>query len=122
MIIFNPDKKDTLTYSETLAPTIQIKDKAEAMQYLKDYIVYLQQHIDNSIINGKYGSVEEMAKHNIGYYAGYYSSDDRLRVEDLFECEHPYFGKAKNGLPTVDQALKMGIELGKKQRLELEKE
>lgn len=48
-------------------------------------------------------------KENLGYRAGYHSDEIRHRVEDLFDCEHPVFGKISiNGSPTFDEAFRLG--------------
>ena len=50
----------------------------------------------------------------LAYYAGYYDRETRIRVESLFECEHPFFGKACERSPTYEEALKMGEDLGRR--------
>ena len=50
-------------------------------------------------------------KSNLGYYAGYNSNEVRERVEELFECEHPVFGKIKElGPPTTKEAFDCGFK------------
>lgn len=44
---------------------------------------------------------------NIGYCTGYYDNDFADQVLELFETEHPIFGR---GHPTAEEALKMGME------------
>ena len=51
---------------------------------------------------------------NIGYFAGYYGHEVRLRVERLYQTVHPIFGAAANGQPTPEEALRKGMELGRK--------
>jgi delta 1-pyrroline-5-carboxylate dehydrogenase len=70
----------------------------------------------------KHGKSQEDAvaliKENLGYFAGYYSNETRERVERLFDCTHPYFGKiAEKGPPTPEEAFRMGMEMGEKIRL-----
>jgi hypothetical protein len=48
---------------------------------------------------------------SIGYCTGYYDTDTADRILDLFETEHPIFGRTH---PTPAEALKMGMELGAK--------
>ncbi len=57
---------------------------------------------------------EEVERKNLGYYAGYYDNETRLRVEKLFNCKHPVFGNATNEPVSPEKALKMGMELGSK--------
>jgi hypothetical protein len=58
-------------------------------------------------------AAEELERHNLAYFAGYYSHETRLRVEKLFQCEHPFFGPATKGPPTLDQALSIGMAIGR---------
>ena len=56
---------------------------------------------------------ERIQRSNLGYFAGYYSSETRRRVERLFRCEHPIFGAIeKNGPPTPAEALQAGFKMG----------
>ena len=116
MIKFNTDTKKELTYSEIFEPTLRIKTKAEAGQYLSDYINWM-------IARDSKLSLEEatkIAKDNLGYYAGYYSNKVRTKTEKLFDCEHPVFGSIKkNGIPTAEEAFRLGMEMAKKNRNEL---
>lgn len=52
----------------------------------------------------------EVEKSNLGYYAGYYNSEIRERVERLFKCAHPIFGNVK---PTPREALAAGMVAAK---------
>lgn len=54
-----------------------------------------------------------LEKLNLGYFAGYYDQETRLRVERLFECEHPVFGKAIDGRPTMQQAFNAGLRMAR---------
>ena len=59
----------------------------------------------------------QIVRTNLGYYAGYYDAETRERVERLFFCEHPIFGKiAEKGQPTPEEAFRMGVEWGEKHR------
>ena len=107
MTKFNPNNKDQLTYGECLGPAMRITDKTDAQQYLADYIAFIQRSLDKEP-DPKGKTAEQIAKLNLGYYAGYYDSETRIRVEELFECSHPFFGKAKQGVPTPCQAFNLG--------------
>ena len=62
-----------------------------------------------------------IAKENIGYYAGYFSNETRERVERLFDCAHPFFGKiSEKGPPTAEEAFRLGQEWGERIRKERE--
>jgi hypothetical protein len=113
MIKFNPKSKAVLTYGEILDPATKITDKENAMQYLKDYIAYIQSFLNK---NPRPDNVtaEEIAKENLAYGAGYYDHQTRIRIEKLFNCIHPIFGAAAKHTPTVKEAFNKGLELGRK--------
>jgi hypothetical protein len=47
------------------------------------------------------------ANENIGYLSGYYSKEEKHRIQDWFDVEHPIFGKND---PTPDEAFRAGME------------
>lgn len=110
MTKFNPEGKEVLTYGECLEPAMEITDPEDAAQYFKDYVAFIEPRDDDMI-------AESMAKENLGYYAGYYSTDTRERVERLFSCQHPVFGAiAEKGNPTPEEALEMGRKMSAEQK------
>lgn len=112
MTQFNPDNKEVLTYGECLHPAMKITDKEDAKQYFASYVDFIQKHLDKEP-NENGLTAEQIAKQNLGYFAGYYDNETRLRVEELFECSHPIFGNAKNGTPTPEEAFEMGKKRAK---------
>ncbi len=108
-IKFNPSNKKVLTYGECLQPAMKITNKEDAKQYKKDYVAYIQKFLDENPRKDSL-TAEDIANHNIGYYAAYYDDETRKRVEDLFICKHPVFGSIKeNGVPSVQKAFEMGL-------------
>jgi hypothetical protein len=108
--LFNPERKEVLTYSECLEPAMEITDPQDAQQYLANYVAYTQKHLDREPRNDGMNALE-IVKINLGYFAGYYDNETRKRVERLFNCEHPVFGSIeKNGPPTMEEAFKKGKE------------
>lgn len=106
--------KTKFTPEKSLSAAMEIKDKDDAIQYLNEYIKYIQDDIDKdpSRVND---NAEKIAKSNLGYFAGYYSNEVRERVEKLFCCSHPFFGSIKdNGIPTNEQAFEMGKKYSEK--------
>jgi hypothetical protein len=79
MTRFNPKDKETLTYAETLGPAMNITDPADANQYLRSYIEWLQQKTGEG-----YAVCERTAKANLSYFIGYYDSETSKRVTKLF--------------------------------------
>jgi hypothetical protein len=113
-IKFNPENKETLTYGEALGPAMEIKTRSEAMGYLDAYVAFIQKDIDANKFDPDGQTAAEIARHNLGYWAGYYGNDVRRRVEKLFSCAHPIFGSiAKNGIPTSREAFEMGLQISK---------
>lgn len=104
----------------TLLPHISIADKYSPAMSITDQAeadAYFEELVKHSILN--FGNTREEAEANerasLGYYAGYYDSQTRERVEKLFRCEHPIFGSVvKNGSPTPEEAFAKGFEIGKK--------
>jgi len=92
-----------------------ITDQAEADMYLDTLITYRMENTECASRE----EAEQIERSNLGYWAGYYSNETRARVERLFRCEHPYFGSiAKNGPPSPEQALAIGVALGERARKE----
>ena len=113
MTKFNPENKNILTIGETLGPAMEITDPLDAQQYLTDYVNHIQKHLDKEPRDDNM-TAEDIAKANLGYFAGYYDTDTRIRVEKLFSCAHPIFGTIKdNGVPTADQAFQAGKDMAK---------
>lgn len=83
MTKFNPENKETLTYGECLGPAMKITDEYDAKQYLDAYVSYIQKHLDKELKNDNKKALE-IAKMNIGYYAGYYDNKTSKRVNKLF--------------------------------------
>ena len=108
MTKFNPDNKDTMTYRECLGPAMEITDEADAAQYFADYVSFIQKALDKEPRNDEM-TAAQIAKINLGYYAGYYDAETRERVERLFSCTHPVFGGiAEKGAPTTEEAFSAG--------------
>jgi len=112
MTIFNPENKEVLTFGQIMDPAMTIRDYDDAQQYLESYVAWLE------AAWARQGKVAEepainIAKSNIGYWAGYYGDDTRRRVERVFECEHPVFGSIiKKGSPTAKEAFELGMKIG----------
>lgn len=113
MTKFNPKGKDVLTYSECLSPAMKIVDQDEATQYLTDYVAFIQKSLDKDPRSDSM-TAEEIAKVNLGYFAGYHDTETRLRVERLFHCSHPIFGNVSNGIPTIKEVFTAGLKLGQR--------
>jgi len=113
MTKFNPENKKVLTYGECLGPAMEITNEIDAKQYLLYYVSFIQKEINKNPRDDM--TAEQIAKTNLGYYAGYYGEETRIRVEKLFMCSHPIFGSIEEkGSPTAEQAFEMGKNYSKK--------
>lgn len=104
---------EKMTIGEKYDPAMKITDQAEAD-------AYFQICVDHSMTYHRKTreEAEALERINLGYYAGYGSSETRERVERLFRCSHPVFGSiAKVGAPTTEEALAMGRAMGASKRL-----
>lgn len=115
MTQFNPDNKEVLTYGECLDPAMKIMEQEDADQYMAAYITFIQSWLDKEPSDK---TAEQIAKTNLGYYAGYGSNELRQRVESLFHCSHPVFGSiVNNGTPTAQEAFDAGVRVGTNSKL-----
>jgi len=101
--------KDNITIGEKYGPAMEITDQAAADAYFEECVQY---HLRKEV--KPRDEVEAIERANLGYYAGYYDTETRRRVERLFKCVHPIFGSiAENGPPTPEEAFKAGLKAGK---------
>jgi len=100
-------KKD-ITIGEKYSPAMEITDQKEAMDYLEKCIKHTMRY------GNTYKEALSIEKQNLGYYAGYYDNETRIRVERLFSCSHPMFGEAIDGTPTSEEAFNIGKVMASK--------
>lgn len=102
-----------MTIGEAYGPAMKITDQAEANKYF-EFLVADCMKVRPQLTREE---AESIQRTNLGYYAGYYDEETRARVEALYSCQHPYFGKvAEKGSPTAAEALQVGIDLAAKQQ------
>lgn len=94
-----------MTIQECYGPAMMIEDQAEADAYFEQCVAHCMNF-------GKTREeAEKIERSNLAYYAGYYDTETRERVERLFRCAHPVFGSiAEQGAPTVMQAFAAGVK------------
>lgn len=92
-----------ITIRDKYEPAMKITDQAEADAYFEVCVEHNMSFGEHTREEG-----EKVERINLGYYAGYYNHETRLRVERLFHCAHPMFGKAAAGTPTPEEAFEMG--------------
>jgi hypothetical protein len=87
-------------------PAMSITDPDQAAQYFEECVQHNMAHSGNNRTRA-----EAIERANLGYWAGYYSRETRLQVEELFQCEHPILGKAKDEEWTPEELLHKGLEV-----------
>lgn len=96
------------TIGEKYSPAMEITEPEQAAVYFEECVQHCMSH----------GRTREEAikieKANLGYFAGYYNDETRLRVERLFCCAHPIFGSIADGKPTPEAAFRAGLALATK--------
>jgi hypothetical protein len=101
--------KDPITIGEKYGPAMEIKDQDAADAYFEECVQHMMTHGHSR------QEAENIERRNLGYYAGYYGSETRERVERLFRCSHPVFGSITSGLPTPSEAFELGRKGGSAQ-------
>lgn len=81
---------------------IDLEDRLLAMEFIDDYGTYLERL--NPDMDGR-----QVAKQNLGYYAGYYDQATAKKIYEFYECEHPIFG---THFPTPEEAFDIGKKWG----------
>jgi len=93
----------TSTHKQKYEPAMKITEQAVADTYFEELIEY-QMTFGGTTRE----QAEEIERQNLGYFAGYFDHETRLRVEALFHCKHPVFGAATDGEVSPMQAMAIG--------------
>ncbi len=98
---------DVITCGNKYGPAMEITDQAEADTYFEQCVVH------QIGCSSKSRAEAEVIEHsNLGYYAGYYDAETRVRVERLFRCKHPVLGAiVEKGPPSPAEAFALGQQL-----------
>ena len=93
-----------ITIGEKYRPAMEITDPFIAG-------VYFERCVRHCMSFGvEREKAEQTERANLGYYAGYYSSETRARVEQIFMCAHPIFGALSENRPqNIQQAIDAGM-------------
>lgn len=94
---------DKMTIGEAYDPITLVKTKEEASEYLELLVNWNVRMTGNT-----YPEARVIERMNIGYWAGYYDQETQTRIYELFETEHPIFGKHR---PSPEEALKAGMQM-----------
>lgn len=77
-----------MTIGELYIPAMIINNQEDADIWFGLLVEYTMQFDDLT-----HSEATSIVKHNLGYCAGYYNVEIQWRVERLFKCSHPVFGK-----------------------------
>jgi hypothetical protein len=99
--------QEQITIGDKYSPAMEIREQAEADEYFAQLVAH------SMSFGVTRQEAERVERVNLGYFAGYYDHETRLRVERLFACEHPVFGDARKGPPTEAEAFTAGVLLAK---------
>lgn len=82
---------------EIFKAALTVRSQEEAKTFLSAYVKGV-------------GIDEVTAKSNLGYFAGYYTSKERKFIAEMFQADHPIFGK--NLTPSPKDAFEAGKRIG----------
>lgn len=103
--------KTKITLGEKYGPAMKMTDNREADAYFEECVQNTMERTSASR-----SEAEAIERSNLGYWAGYYDHETRVRVERLFGCIHPVFGSADAGPVSAEEAFRKGIACGRRQR------
>lgn len=95
---------DRVSIGEKYGYAVTITDAAQAAEYFEACVKH-----NLSFGETTRAEAERIERANVGYYAGYYGNETRQRVERLFNCAHPIFGKATSEPVDPGKALLSGV-------------
>lgn len=86
------------------------ENKEEAKHFFSEYVNNIYSNNDKV---DSLDEAEKIAKHNFGYFAGYYDQEDCDLIYKTYKCSHPIFGDKPYEV-SAEEVHKRGIEDGKK--------
>lgn len=102
-----------ITIGQKYRPAMEIVDQFIADEYFEACVQHMMS------LGHPRDEAERIERNNLGYYAGYYDIDTRVRVEHLFRCAHPIFGAiSEHGQPTAQTAYQAGLDMGERRKRE----
>ena len=100
--------KADISIQDKYRPAMTIETQAEADAYFEQLVTH---SMSFSMSFGRSREeAEAIERQSLAYYAGYFGAETHARVERLFQCEHPFFGKiVERGQPTTEEAYDRGL-------------
>lgn len=109
-MIYKDKEYETIGEVFDLALKLAKENPDEAQEWFVEYGGYIA-HENNCDLE----KATNIAKSNLGYFAGYYDQETCDIIYKTYQCSHPIFGdKPFNVDP--EEAYKKGLELGKKHK------
>lgn len=96
---------EKLTIGEAYRPAMNLTEQADADAYF-ERLVERQMRV----FGRTPAEAEDIERSNLGYYAGYYDHETRIRVERLFACRHPMLPPAREGALPASEVFARGVE------------
>jgi hypothetical protein len=100
----------------------QIMNLAKAEDFSKQNAeAIVKEQVDEMVATLHYQPdlARKIVLQNIGYYCGYYPPAIADKVYEMFDTEHPIFGRTH---PTPEEALRIGMEMGRAAKEKAQKE
>ena len=100
----------------------QIMNLAQADDFTKanaEAIVKEQVEEMVSVLHYQPWEAKKIVLANIGYFCGYYPAELADKVYEMFDTEHPVFGRTH---PTPEEAFRLGQEWGQRAKEKAQKE
>lgn len=82
-------------------------DKNKASDFFKAYVEHILLNTNGEV--NTYAEAEEIAKSNLGYFAGYYDRKTIDIIYKTYQCSHPIFGDKPYDV-SPEEAFKKGME------------
>jgi len=101
---------DVLTIGDAYRSAMEMTEQADADEWF-EALVERCMRSGNTL-----EEAEAIERSNLGYFAGYYTHETRLRVERLFRCAHPIFGPATAGPIEPRVAFEIGKRLAEENK------
>ena len=102
--------KELNTIGEVFDEALHCAKTSKASDFFKAYVEYILN--TNDEVN-TYAEAEEIAKSNLGYFAGYYDRKTIDIIYKTYQCSHPIFGDKPYDI-SPQEAFKIGVKYGKR--------
>lgn len=96
-------KKD-ITNKEKYGKAVEILNEEEAKQYFEECVAHYMENTGSSR-----EEAENVERENIGYYAGYYGTEEMARVKKLYSAKHPVFDKSNSSTEAFLRGFNRGV-------------